>query len=113
MNVKRMLYLQAIQVTQNKYARFLNECTLLDKINAESIYKTQNILSINQINAQIKLTEIWKSLNVQNYPTQWEIKLNPNLNTRSANKIRLEENGWSKIPSSTFMNDAARVWNKN
>ena len=27
-----------------------------------------NIVSINQINAQIKLAEMWKALNIVNYP---------------------------------------------
>ena len=28
------------------------------------------MLSVNQINAQVKLTEMWKASNVENYPTK-------------------------------------------
>ena len=35
-------------------------------------YKVQNILSVNQLNGQIKLNEVWKSLNSTNYLIQWE-----------------------------------------
>ena len=44
-----------------------------------------NMLSINQLNAQIKILEIWKAVNVPDYP----LKLNKkevtmeNINTRS------------------------------
>ena len=55
--------LGSIQVAQNKLARFLNGNSLLDKIPSAQIYGELKMQSINQINAQIKLTDIWKSLN--------------------------------------------------
>ena len=55
--------LGSIQVAQNKLARFLIGNSLLDKIPSAQIYGELKMQSINQINAQIKLTDIWKSLN--------------------------------------------------
>ncbi len=34
--------------------------------------KKFDLMSVNQINAKIKLLEIWKSLNLKNYPFQVE-----------------------------------------
>ena len=58
--------LSSIQITQNKFARFINGSTLMDKINTEIIYTSQKLLSVNQINAQIKLSKIWKALHQDN-----------------------------------------------
>ena len=63
--------LESLQITQNKFARFIHGSTLLDRINITIIYKEIQLLSVNQIMAQIKLTELWKSINLKDYPTQW------------------------------------------
>ena len=56
-----------IQKIQNKMFRILNNCTLKDKISTKSIASELKMLSVNQINAQVKLTESWKALNVEKY----------------------------------------------
>ena len=53
--------LMAIQKTQNKLTRFLNNSKISDKISTKTLLKNINGLSVNQLNAQIKLTELWKS----------------------------------------------------
>ena len=45
----------------------------LYKVNTEKILHDTKILSVNQLNAQIKLQEVWKAKNNINYPTQWAI----------------------------------------
>ena len=72
------------------------------------------MLSVNQINAQVKILEIWKAHHVENYPLKIEKKhYNPNTAvTRAANNSLLNEKGFSQISSKTFKNDAVRVWNK-
>ena len=69
--------LAKLQITQNKMARFLNNTKISDKISNKEIYHKQNLLSVNQLNGQIKLTEVWKSINKTNYPIKWEIKSIP------------------------------------
>ena len=56
--------LESLQITQNKFARFVHGSNLMDRINTKLIFKETNLLSVNQLNAQIKLTEVWKSQNV-------------------------------------------------
>ena len=55
--------MEQLQKTQNKLFRFLNKTKISDKIRTSEIMEKLNLLSINQINAQIKLMETWKALN--------------------------------------------------
>ena len=55
-----------LQKTQNKLLRFLNKSKIKDEINTKVILKKVKMLSVNQMNAQIKLTETWKALNNKN-----------------------------------------------
>ena len=66
--------LAKLQITQNRMARFLNKSTISDKISNKEIFLKNNLLSVNQLNCQIKLTEVWKSVNNQNYPLHWDVK---------------------------------------
>ena len=109
--------MKELQKTQNKMLRFLNKTRVSDKINTGSILNKFNMVSVNQLNAQIKLCETWKAL-----------KMNPDNNNgigalrithvegqrerRSAYNGNLLEPGGSNKAKKTFINDSARVWNK-
>ena len=69
-------FLMNIQKIQNKMFRILNNCSLKDKISTKSIASELKMLSVNQINAQVKLTESWKALNVEKYPNIVSQKVN-------------------------------------
>ena len=56
-----------LQKTQNKLLRFLNKSKISDKIPQSVILEKLNMLSINQLNAKIKLTKMWKADNSLNY----------------------------------------------
>ena len=43
-----------------------------DKINTKQLLNNVNMMSVNQINAQIKLTEMWKSVHWNDYPLNIE-----------------------------------------
>ena len=68
-------------------------------------YFRMRFLSVNQLKAQIKLTEVWKSWNTQGYPILWEICLR-------CWTASLIEHGRTIKLSSTFISDATRLWNK-
>ena len=73
-----------------------------------------NILSVNQMNAQIKLTEMWKSINIKKYPIK-TVLLNSQvdgMNTRSRNVGLLKEEKTTYRSQKTFTNDAIHIWNK-
>ena len=60
--------LQAIQKCQNKLLRVLNGTRISDKVSIKSMMLKMKMKSVKQINAQIKLNEMWKSVNIENYP---------------------------------------------
>ena len=51
-----------IQKVQNKLVRFLNNVSLKEHQSTESLLEKSNMLSVNRINAQTKITEVWKAL---------------------------------------------------
>ena len=71
--------------------------------------------SVNQINAQIKLMDVWKSLYSDTHPTRWARRNDSNTErrTRSAGVNQLSEAFGGKILTSTFVNDADKLWNNN
>ena len=103
-----------IQKVQSKLARLLTRTKLSDKVCTASLLTKTNMMSVNQINGQIKIQEIWKSLNVPNYPIQIN-KQSPNANgpaTRADTNSRLIETGNSCLSSRTCINDAVKIWNQ-
>ena len=103
----------SIQVAQNKLARFLNGNKLTDKIPTSQIYKELNLQSVNQINAQIKLLDVWKAHQFDRHPTKYPRRndTNPEQRTRSAVTNKLDEAVGGKIITTTCINDAAKLWN--
>jgi hypothetical protein len=103
-----------IQVAQNKYARFLHGANISDKIKTEIIYKELKILSVNQMMAQIKLQEIWKSQHSETYPIKWVTRndITHDRRTRASTENVLIETYGGKTLNGTFINDAAKIWNR-
>ena len=56
--------LEDLQKCQNKLLRALNGSRISDQISNNSMLVKFKILSVNQMNAQIKLTEMWKSIHI-------------------------------------------------
>ena len=104
---------KSIQLTQNKLTRFLNGTLIKDQISTKSILDSLNMLSVNQINAQIKLTEAWKIINEPIYPTKWEQKkkLEDEKITR-AMQANIPETAKTTMSQATYVNDAKKLWNK-
>ena len=69
-----------------------------------------NMLSINQMHAQVKLTEMWKAVHYTNFPLNIE-QLQPAVNGRTTRGV---SDGKLLEPSSlnTFIGNATRLWNK-
>ena len=71
------------------------------------------MLSVNQMNAQIKITEVWKAINDSNHPLKFEkVKHDSHLCLpRSITNGDLKEFGKTNIVQSTFLSDASKIWN--
>ena len=105
--------LDDLQKVQNKLFRLLNNTRISDKISTKSIASNLNMLSVNQINGQIKLTEVWKAANVENYPIKLLKKdLNSvTMSTRAATRGDLVLQGKNELCTTSFLQDSARIWN--
>ena len=106
--------LNAMQIVQNKMLRLINGSSIMDKISTKTLLAKANMLSVNQINAQIKINEVWKALHVPNHPFKIEKVIHDNSTcvTRAEANGELKEFGKSVIVQSTFLSDASHVWNK-
>ena len=94
-------------------ARFLNSKTLRDKIPTKELLEQVNLLSVNQLNAKIKIMEIWKAKNIQGYPLkiQNQTANKETINTRAMTSNRPIEISSSILLEKTCVSDAIRLWN--
>ncbi len=60
--------MKELQKSQNKLLRVLTGKKVSDIIKIEDMLNSLQMMSVNQIAAQIKLTEMWKALNDSQYP---------------------------------------------
>ena len=85
----------------------------MDQICTKVLLKNLNMLSVNQINAQIKITEVWKAMQ-DNLHTLKIKKVSHGNNpciTRAVTKGDLVEFGKTEIVQSTYLSDASKAWN--
>ena len=107
--------MKALQLTQNRMLRVINNCKIKDRVTVKSMLEKFNLLSVNQLAASIKLLEVWKSQNQNGYPIAFE-PYNANLQNqghdlRPQNNRVLKDYCKLKKFESSFMVDAARLWN--
>ena len=72
------------------------------------------MLSVNRMNAQIKLTEVWKAINIKNSPLNISLPpVDSNAHgSRSTSDGRLQIcKGRSMNSQASFLNDNKKVWN--
>ena len=84
-----------------------------DKVSIKSLLEKFNVVSINQLNAQIKLLEIWKSLNVEDYPLEirQQETMENSTTTRAAARGKPCGIGRSNLMQSSCVSDAVKLWN--
>ena len=70
---------------------FLNGCTIKDRIPTEQLLAKADMLSVNQLNTYMKLLEICKATNLNNYPlkVQRQMASKDAISTRATTKGRL------------------------
>ena len=67
-------YMTMAQRSQSKMLRILDGALVLDRKSTKTLLDNQNMLSVNQIAAQIKLTEMWKASNDPQYPIKMKTR---------------------------------------
>ena len=106
--------IQALQKAQNDLLRMLNGTSVKDGVSVESMLSKFKLDSVNQLNARVKLLEIWKARNIVGYPLQisQQSTYNQRMTTRADKKERPIEIGKSALTQRTCISDAIRLWNR-
>ena len=107
--------IDSVQVEQNKMLRMLDRVSIKDHVTTISMLKKYNLPSVNQLAAQIKLVEAWKSQNIE----QYSLKLEPNNPDRTEmervirpSSIKLWKDDAKTLAAKlSFSQDSARLWN--
>ena len=87
--------------------------SIKDRISIRSLLEKLGMLSVNQLNAQIKLVEIWKAINVDDYPLKIEqqTRNDERSSTRADTIGRPVEIGKTNLTQKSCVSDAIRLWN--
>ena len=109
-------YMQAAQVAQNKMLRLLDNSTLSDRVPTVDLLKRANMLSVNQLAANIKLNEAWKANNIENYPIQLEANHENLIHTDRITRPHIrrlwKEDGKTTTAKESFSRSTAKLWNQ-
>ena len=107
--------MENVQVAQNKMLRMLDRVSLKEHVTTISLLNKYNLPSVNQLAAQIKLTEGWKIQHIDHYPLTLELN-NPNRMTgerviRNSSIKVWKDDAKTKAAKLSFSRDSARLWN--
>ena len=91
----------------------INGTKIKDMVSIDSLMEKFGMLSVNQLNAQVKLAEIWKALHVDDYQLQikQQISESTRVNTRADKIGKPIEIGRSNVTQKTCVSDAIWLWN--
>ena len=107
--------MKAVQIAQNKLLRLLDNSHVSERKSTETLLANTGLVSVNQLAASIKLSEVWKSINMKDYP----IQLEPNVigKPESDRIVRIttsrlwNQDARSSAEKESFSRNAAKIWN--
>ena len=107
--------MEQLQITQNKLVRTLENVRLKDKNRTCDMLSKNKMLSVNQMQAQIKLTELWKAVNTDNNPLKFkhQIAAENGRESRTVSNKTLVLNKGSILTIDSFKYDASKLWNNS
>ena len=105
--------MENLQKTQNKLVRALENVRIKDRNRTSGMLTNQKMLSVNQLQAQIKLTELWKAMNTGNNPLKFTLQCptETGLVTRAVTEMKLVQKKGSTLTNDSFIYDATKLWN--
>ena len=104
--------INGIEVIYNDLLRLLCSSKRKNRKPRQEMLDQVGWLSINQMSCEIRLVEVWKSLNLENYCLKELFeKITSSQTTRSENKIRLKANFKTRLRESSFHYPSVQVWN--
>ena len=105
--------IKAIQLVQNKLQRALNNTKIKDQISTKSLLEKFGFMSVNPMNCQVKLMEVWKAINLEGYPLKIAQQSVPEVgtSTQAAHKGKPINIGKSTATRNSCVSDSIRIWN--
>ena len=105
--------IKGIKVIYHDVLRLLCSSKREDKMSVENMLNKVGWLSINQLASEVRLIEVWKSLNQENYCLQglFEKVESNRHNTRASLKIRLKCGLKSRLRDNSFHFPSVKLWN--
>ena len=95
--------------------RMVEGVSLKEHITTKHLLEKHNLPSVNQLNAEIKLLEAWKSINIYNYPFKMEINNQNMIQTDRILRPSLtklwKDTAKTKSVKNSFSIDTAKIWN--
>ena len=104
--------INGIKVIYNDVLRLLCGSKRENRKPIEEMLQETGWLSINQLSCEIRLIEVWKSLNFDNYClSDLFEKVVTAQQTRNSNKIRLKCGFKTKLRENSFQYPSVQIWN--
>ena len=106
---------KSLQLVQNNLLRSLNGSKIKDMVSIESMLDKFRMLSANQLNASVKLLEVWKAINIDDYPltlNRQEIKTD-GVTTRADSTGKPIKMGKSAVTQRSSVSDGIHIWNNS
>ena len=100
--------INAIRVVYNDLLRLLCKSKRKERKPIKEMLEELGWLSLNQMCCEVRLIEVWKSLNLDNYCLK---NLFEKVNSRNHNRIRLKSEFKSRLRESSFHYPSVQIWN--
>ena len=100
--------INAIRVTYNDVMRLLCKSRREERKPIKEMLDKLDWLSLNQMSCEVRLIEVWKSLNLENYCLK---NLFEKVNSRNQNRIRLKAGFKSRLRENSFHYPSVQLWN--
>ena len=96
--------------------RVLDGSSISDHRSRKDMLDKFDMLSVNQLSAQIKLVEAWKAMQNEDYPVKMRVEKRleqTHKRTLRPSTIRdMVEGGKTTSAQSSFVRDAGKLWNQ-
>ena len=105
--------INSIQVIYHDVLRFLCNTRRNKHTSIQSMLEKLGWLSLNQMCAEVRLIEVWKGLNLENYCLEdmFEKADSAKLNVRNSSRNRLKSSFKSRLRENSFHYPSVRLWN--
>ena len=107
--------MKSLQIARNKLMQILIKVSYKDRTSTEELLSRTGLLSINQLAASIKFSEVQKSEKIDNYPVQLEPNnaghSNNERSFRPTTNRKWNQDYKTMAAKESFSRNATKIWN--